>query len=65
MAYFPTVDESPGKMYALAAILMILAILAVILRGYARYLAKASLKWDDFLIGIALLFTLATGMYMH
>jgi len=48
------VGESPGKMYALATILMVLAIVAVILRVHARRMTKASLAWDDFLVTIAL-----------
>jgi hypothetical protein len=48
------VGESPGKMYALATILMVLAIVAVILRVHARRMTKASLAWDDFLVTVAL-----------
>ena len=48
------VGESPGKMYALASSLMVLAIVAVMLRIYARRITKASLAWDDFFVAIAL-----------
>ena len=47
-------DESPGKMYALAIVLSILATVAVVLRFYARRLKKVSLSWDDYLIVLAL-----------
>ena len=47
-------DESPGKMYALAAVLSILATVAVVLRFYARRIKKVSLSWDDYLIVLAL-----------
>lgn len=47
-------NESPGKMYALASVLTVLAIIAVILRAYARRITKSGLAWDDFLIVIAL-----------
>ena len=46
--------ESPGKMYALATVLSLLAILAVILRFYARSIKKACPSWDDYLIILAL-----------
>ena len=43
--------ETPGKMYALAAVLSILAIVAVILRFYARRLLKSSrVEIDDYMI---------------
>lgn len=48
------VDESPGKMYALAVVLMLLAVIAVMLRIQARRMMKASIAWDDFLVVIAL-----------
>lgn len=48
-------SETPGKMYALAAILSVLAIIAVILRFYARRLLKsASIEIDDYMILTAL-----------
>lgn len=54
MLGFLTTDESPGKMYALAIVLIVLAIMAVILRVHARRLIKSSFAWDDFFIVIAL-----------
>ena len=48
-------DESPGKMYALAAFLTVLAMITVLLRSIARRLTKkSSFAWDDFWIMIAL-----------
>ena len=46
--------ETPGKMYALASVLTVLAILAVILRFYSRRIKKVSASWDDYLIVLAL-----------
>ena len=46
--------ETPGKMYALASVLTLLAIVAVLLRLYARKIRKAILTWDDYLIIVAL-----------
>ena len=43
-------DESPGKMYALAAVLMTIAIVAVPLRFYARAHQGTHLGWDDWLM---------------
>ena len=45
-----TVVESAGKMYALAAVLSVLAIVAVILRFYARSVKQTALSWDDYAI---------------
>lgn len=42
--------ESAGKMYALAAVLSLLAIVVTILRFYARRIKQASLSWDDHMI---------------
>lgn len=42
--------ESAGKMYALATVLSLLAIMATILRFYARRMKQASLSWDDYMI---------------
>ena len=42
--------ESAGKMYALASVLSFLAILATVLRFYARRVKQASLSWDDYMI---------------
>ena len=47
-------DESPGKMYALATVLTTLAIVAVILRFYARRIKKVRPSWDDYSIVLAL-----------
>lgn len=41
-------------MYALASVLTILAIVAVILRFYARRIKKIRPSWDDYLIVLAL-----------
>ena len=46
--------ESPGKMYALAVVLTLLAIAAVLLRLYARRITKQRLEWDDYMIFPAL-----------
>ena len=46
--------ESPGKMYALASVLTILAIVAVILRLCSRRIKKICLSWDDYFIMLAL-----------
>ena len=45
--------ESPGKMYALASVLTILAIVAVMLRFYSRRIKKIYLSWDDHFIVLA------------
>ena len=43
--------ETPGKMYALATVLSVLAIVAVILRFYARRLLKSTkVEIDDYMI---------------
>ena len=44
------VVESAGKMYALAIVLGLLAIVATALRFYARRIKQASLSWDDYMI---------------
>ena len=46
--------ETPGKMYALASVLTVLAILAVILRFYSRRIKKVGASWDDYLIVLGL-----------
>ena len=47
--------ETPGKMYALAAVLSVLAIVAAILRFYARRLLKSvRIEMDDYMIVLAL-----------
>ena len=50
-------DETPGKMYALAIVLTVLAILAVALRFYARRIKKVATAWDDYMILPALVLT--------
>lgn len=42
--------ESAGKMYALAFVLSLLAIVATVLRFYARRMKQASVSWDDYMI---------------
>ncbi|KAI4091471.1 MAG: hypothetical protein L6R37_007734 [Teloschistes peruensis] len=54
--------ETPGKMYALAAVLSFLAIAATVLRFYARYIKKAGYSWDDMVLLPALIFTIATAV---
>ncbi|CAD6569874.1 MAG: hypothetical protein ASARMPRED_003298 [Alectoria sarmentosa] len=58
--------ESAGKMYALATVLSLLAIMATVLRFYARRMKQASLSWDDYMILPALdqLFTIGTAVCM-
>ncbi|KAL2058302.1 hypothetical protein ABVK25_001028 [Lepraria finkii] len=53
-----------GVMYALAVILTFLAVVAVLLRFYARRIKKATIACDDYLIFLALVFTVATGICM-
>ena len=48
------VMESAGKMYALAIVLGLLAIVATTLRFYARRMKQAALSWDDYMILLAL-----------
>lgn len=43
-----------GVMYALAVILTFLAVVAVLLRFYARRIKKATIACDDYLIFLAL-----------
>ena len=43
-------QESPGKMYALALAMASLAATAVGLRFYSRYVKKAGFSWDDWTI---------------
>ena len=51
------ISETPGKMYALAAVLSVLAIVAVILRFYSRRLLKAGkIGLDDYMILLALVY---------
>ena len=42
--------DSAGMMYALATIMSILAIVAVMLRFYARRIKQTALSWDDYVI---------------
>ncbi|KAG6993785.1 hypothetical protein G7Y79_00051g087050 [Physcia stellaris] len=56
--------ESPGKMVALAIVLSILAVVAVLLRFYARRIKGTEFAWDDYLIVPALAFTIATAVCM-
>lgn len=46
--------ETPEKMYAMAVILSVMAVVAVVLRFYARYLKAAGYWWDEYLIVPAL-----------
>ena len=46
--------ETPGKMYALATVMTLLAVVSVLLRLYSRKIKKAILTWDDYLIIFAL-----------
>jgi len=57
--------ESPGKMYAMAVILTLLATTAVGLRFYARYLKKAGYSWDEYSILLALVNMLALQPRLH
>lgn len=52
-------DESPGKMYALATVLTVLATVAVVLRFYSRRIKKVHLSWDDHSVVFALVGTFA------
>lgn len=56
----PVMDESPAKMYALATVLTILAIVAVMLRLYARRIKKLRPSWDDYLVILALVTVILT-----
>lgn len=55
--------ETPGKMYALATVLSLLAIVAVLLRLHARKIKNAILAWDDYLIISALVGRAARLLY--
>ena len=46
--------ETSGKMYALATVLTLLAVVAVLLRLYARKIKNAILTWDDYFVISAL-----------
>ena len=51
--------ESPGKMYALATTLTLLALAAVICRFWARRIKNIRPSWDDYLIVLALVSSLS------
>ena len=55
--------ESPGKMYALASVLTILAMVAVVLRFCSRRIRKIRPSWDDYLIILALVGLCAVTFY--
>ncbi len=42
--------ETPGKMYALAIFLTLLAMVAIGLRFYTRHIKKAQYSYDDYMI---------------
>ena len=46
--------ETPGKMYALATVLTLLAAVAILLRLRARKIKKTILDWDDYMILFAM-----------
>ena len=46
--------DSAGMMYALATVLSVLAIVAILLRFYARRIKQTALSWDDYVLLIAL-----------
>lgn len=46
--------ETPGEMYALAAVLTFLALMAVASRLYVRQIKKQLFEWDDLIILFAL-----------
>ena len=48
--------ESPGKMYALATVLTLLALVAIVLRFHARRMKNAKISWDDYMILPAMVF---------
>lgn len=63
--YVDPVTRGPA-LIIINVIFMVLMTLAVILRFYSRYTCKRWLGWDDFFIGIALIFSLALGaMVIH
>ncbi|KAL8657519.1 MAG: hypothetical protein Q9226_001833 [Calogaya cf. arnoldii] len=43
-------EESPGKMYALAVVMTLLATVATALRFYSRHIKKAGFSWDDWTV---------------
>lgn len=56
--------DSAGMMYALAIVLIILPIVAIMLLFYARRIKQIALSWDDYLILLALFFTIGTAICM-
>ncbi|KAL6721772.1 hypothetical protein ACLMJK_000877 [Lecanora helva] len=54
--------ETPGKMYALAIFLTLLAMVAIALRFYTRRMKKAQYSYDDYMILPAMLFTIGTAV---
>lgn len=59
-----TMGETPGKMYALATVLTLLAAVAVLLRLHARKIKKAILAWDDYMILFAMVSRVARGVHL-
>lgn len=55
-------EETPGKMYALATVLTVLAIVAVLLRLFARRIQHLSLEWNDYMILLALVCEIRTTL---
>ena len=55
--------ESPGKMYALASVLTLLAMVAVVLRFWSRCIRKIRPSWDDYFIVLALVGLCAVTFY--
>lgn len=47
-------EETPGKMYALASVMTVLPVIAIVLRYHARRITKAGFGWDDHLTLLAL-----------
>lgn len=60
-----TMGESPAKMYALATVLTVLAMVAVMLRLYARRISKQRLEWDDCMILLALVSRTTTRLLLY
>ena len=56
--------KSAGEMYALATVLSILAIIAVMLRFYARRIQQTVLSWDDYAILPALVTSFSEIAYL-
>ena len=52
------------QIYAIAASMTVLAVLAIVLRFYARQLKKTSLSWDDYMILPAMVCALDLGEMM-